>query len=450
MSVRVVVGTRDSVMELYDKVLIKGVSGDGALSAEVTGRASHEEYKRLLGSAVRSLGIEGNAKKAMRGCASKPYGIAADKMTGDLLGAAGSFAEALLSGAPIVVRFHNDGDGASGAVALNRSVSAIQKRHFTGDRGITWSMHRGIDYDTPSFYGDSLLFNSYKSIEKPLVLITDFGTAPGSERAIGEARGKYTLVWLDHHPVYESFPARDVPHYINTWNFGSDSNFTAGLLTCILAESLAGVSTDDMKMASLISDYSSYADRSSMEGQHSALILDYLTSIAGRRGSAIERLTPAYIESVLGDREKADAAYSAAANDLSEALELGVKNVRSYRCRDGITAFVLDFGALPRSESGFPLPGRYTSKLQEKIEGVNGEGTVTLVHYGSYITIRVSKGAAKKVGVLKIIESLLKFQDYVESGGGHNEAASVKVREGAVKNVLGMLLKELGASTASQ
>jgi RecJ-like exonuclease len=450
LSDKVLPAKNTSILELYDKVEMKGVSPTEINTLNVIGKATHNEYEVLIKEHLEKLKIKENVEKLVSHNKEKQYGDALKSMAASLVKASESFARCFFSGAPIIVRFHNDGDGASGAVALNRALIEIQKKYFLSDRNISWVMHHSIDYDKGYFYGDSLSFNSYKSIEKPTIFITDFGTAPSSEDSITECEGKYNLIWLDHHPLYSKFPKDKIPHYINTWDFGSDSNFTAGLLTCLFAETLAKIDTEDMIKASLISDFSSYADRKLEDGQKTAIILDYLTSIAGRRDSSIERLTPNYIESILSDKEKSDAMFFSAFNTLNEILELGVKNVKSYKCKEGITTFVLDFGSLPKGDSAYPLPGRYSSRLQERMESINGPNTVILVHYGSYITVRLSKVISKKVGLLDIIEGLLKLEDYVESGGGHNEAASIKIRKGALKNVLNMLLKELGANLASQ
>ena len=433
----------DTVLDINDVVEVNNVVDGIAIRPKLLGRSTAKDYDSRISILIAALGLEENISRTMQKSIGKPYYDSLNMMMPSIRDAGISFLRSFLGGAPVVVRFHNDGDGASGAVALHRALAKVMGMCFSGERSVAWCMHRGVEYDQESLRLDEMVFSSFKSIEKPLVFITDFGTAQGSESSIHKAASKYKLIWLDHHPIYEGFPREAAGSYINSWDFGLDSNFTAGLLTCIFAECLADVYTDDMKNASLISDYSTYANRLLKTGQRDAIILDYLTSVAGRRGSSIERLTPSYIDSVLASREMSESVFSNASNTLSELLELGTRSVKKHRCAGGITAFVLDFEAMPRGESGFPLPGRYTSRLQERMESVNGQNTITIVYYGSYITIRLAKQISSSVGLLKIINRLINYEDYVQSGGGHNEAASIKVKEGCIKNVLNLLLKEL-------
>ncbi len=447
LSDKVIVARSATLLELYEKIEISGIS-DGFIAHKVIGEATSEEYKKMIKRHVDSVKIKENLEKAEKESSGEPYFDSLKKMEKNLHAACESFIASFISGSPIIARFHNDGDGASGAVALSRALQKIQEKCFDGERGIAWTMHRGIDYDIGSFSSDSLVFNSYKSIEKPLIFITDFGTAPGSESAIKKFGNFYNVIWLDHHPLYEGFPKGGIPHYINTWEFGSDSNFTAGLLTCLFSKSLYNVNAKDMIGASLISDYSTFADRKDKSLQRTAIIIDYLTSVAERRDSGIEKLTPNYIDNLLNSKERSDNLFSIASNTLNEALELGVKSVREYKCKNW-KVFVLDFENIPKSETGFPLPGRYSSRLQERLESLNGNETITVVYYGNYITVRLSKHISSKVGLLKIIGNIVKNEENAESGGGHNEAASIRLREKAVKPVLNAFLRELGVSQPS-
>ncbi len=434
------------MLELGDVVTVNDINDDMIGHVEQNGKASAEDYERTIAKAVDGLRIIDNIEEMKSAEIDKPYGKSFGMMSEPLHEAATLFARAYLSGAPIVVRFHHDGDGSSGAVSLYRALEKLKDGICIGHRGISWIMHRSVEYDAEAFYSDSLEFQNYQSLEKPMILIIDFGTAPGSEASIREAAKGYRLMMLDHHPMYDGFPKGQVTKYINPWEYGSDTNFTAGLLACLFAESICRVDTSDMRAASMISDFSSFADREDKRGMRDAVILDYLTNVAGRQDSSIGRLTPSYIEGVLKDKSRADEVFYTASNTMNEMLDLGVKSVHPYKCRNGITAFVLEFGIMPRNSSGYPLPGRYSSRLQERLESINGRSTITILYYGSYVTMRISKEISKEVGILKIIDRLVKESGYAGSGGGHNEAASVKVSNSGPKEIVDLVLKELGAT----
>ena len=444
LSKKAVFAKSRTLLEINDRVDIE--LEDGVITSErVTGKAPEKDVGAALKRLVGELEIGKNIRKVVQHCKGTQYAHAVSGMADALEKAAAKFMGAYISGAPIIVRFHHDGDGSSGAVSLHRALSDASSRLLDGQRSISWIMHRGVEYDVDSFYADSLELKNYESAHAPVILITDFGTAPGSERQIAETTKSSTLIMLDHHPLYTGFPKGRVV-YINPWDYGSDTNFTAGLLTSIFADSISNVKTEDMKAASLISDFSSFADRSDREAMKNAVILDYLTNVAGRAESGIAKLTPSYIESVIASREKSDEVFYTASNMMNEMLDLGVKNVKSYKCSRGITAFVLEFEALPKSNTGYPLPGRYSSRLQERLESVNGENTITVLYYGSYVTLRLSKSISREVGILKVIDEIVGSSDYVESGGGHNEAASIRVNRDHTKEIVSMVLRRLGAS----
>ena len=444
-STRVINAKSSVLMELCDSVEVD--VEDGAITgARILEKSTEEGALARINELSAGLRIGVNAKKAVGAYAGRQYGEALGRMEKPLEKAAAAFAGAYISGAPIIVRFHHDGDGSSGAVSIYRALSKIAESLMEGQRGVSWVMHKGVEYDRESFYSDTLEFRNYESVCKPVVLITDFGTAPGSEAQIAALSESARLIMLDHHPVYDGFPKEKAASYINPWDYGSDTNFTAGLLASIFAEFIYTVDTEDMKAASLISDFSSFGDRSSKEGMRDAVILDYLTNISGRADSSIQKLTPSYIESILMNREKADEVFYTASSAMDEMLDLGVKKAESYSCSSGITAFVLDFGTMPRASSGYPLPGRYSSRLQERLEGMNGKRTVTILYYSGYVTMRVSKEVSKSVGILKMIDEIVESSDYAESGGGHNEAASIKVSREHSKDVVDLVLTKLGAS----
>ncbi|MCL4389125.1 hypothetical protein M1397_00735 [Candidatus Marsarchaeota archaeon] len=416
---------------------------------EVLGEATGKEIEGAIAKLAGLVDTRANMDRVIEAEKDKPYLATLKRMAGQIAKAASDFSTAYLAGDPIVVRFHNDGDGVSGAVSLYRALAKLQQSLVIGERGVSWVMQRGIEYDSESAYADIFEFNHYNSVRRPLVLTTDFGTAPGSEGAIIGSKAKYDMIMLDHHPPYDSFPKSYTMHYINTWENGGDSNFTAGVLCSLFAESISDIHTEDMKRASLISDYSAFADRTDAEGQRLAIVLDYLTSIAGRRDSTIDKLTPAYVQSLIMDKKKFEAAFRYSYDTLMDLLEIGAKSAKRYQSSRNMAVFVLDFEQLPRAESGYPLPGRYSSRLQEKLEVANGERTLLIVHYGSYITIRLSRAISKETGLLKIISGIVESSEYAESGGGHNEAASIKVDKDNAKSVLNLLLRELGCLSHS-
>jgi len=429
----------ETQLELFDRV---GVHGENAVLLSHGDKKSKEEYAHMLDALLKRADIDSNSEKL--DISNKAYADAAERMVPAVSDAAKTFLRAFLSGAPIVVRFHNDGDGSTGAIALYRALSEIEKGKVLcrDERGISWQMNKGIAYTVESFYADRMLFESYKSIEKPLVLITDFGTSPESEEAIKLAGGVCDIIWLDHHLPYQAFPRKGIKHYINAFDFGSDSNFTAGLETCIFAELLSGIDASELKEASLISDYSAYANFKDRNALKVSLILDFLTSTGSSNHSK-----PRQMDIILNDKEKSESAFMQASNSMEEAINAGIRGIKKYKGSKGTNICVLDFEHIAKLDMLYPLPGRYSSKLQNHIETENNGNTITIVHYGNYISLRISKDIASSVNLLDIIERLNVATKGAISGGGHPQAASIKTTTEKMKETMQMLLVELGVKS---
>ena len=406
-------------------------------SAGAHGKAKKSEYRALLKKLMAC--IKTQEKQSLEVPVSelkKPT----RSMHAKLKRAAAKFAAALATGAPIVVRFHNDCDGASGAIGIQLAVSHVQKVLRMEEAAITFRMNRSVAYFEDSYYSDYAFTSAYESMEKPVLLITDFGTMTDSEPAMKAASGKCTIIWLDHHPVYKEFPAELVDFYVNTWNFRSDSDYTAGFLACVFARHLAPVDTTVLMEASLISDFSVHGKRDNQEYERMAAFLDYMTS----RHSTSENLTPKYLLSIISDKERYSETCERASTLMNEALDFGVKSVKHHKTKSGFSIFVLDYDTVVRSED-FPLPGRYSSRLHDRLEKVNMARGVTLVHYGNYISVRSDRGIAKALDLHALMGDLKKETDYVHSFGGHGPALSVRVDRDHVEDVLSMLVTLLSS-----
>ena len=429
------------VLELYDIISFES-SEKETKEVEVKRRGKRSDYERMLKRLVNAAGIGKNAEGIeLKG---KPYGNVIKNALPKMQDAAKELVARIISGTPVVVRFHNDGDGSGGATALYRAVSDLQQRLSLEPRNVLWHINRSIAYTVESAFEDSMLFSAYSSAEKPVLLITDFGTSPESEAAIKHISGKCDIIWIDHHLPYENFPRGHVANYINAWDFGGDSNTTAGLLTCMLAQLVSDVDVELLMQASLMSDYSEYADLGNKNAHKLALILDFMTSGKSRYDG--QGTTPKQIEAIIDDKQKFDEVFGFASKLLDEALAVGLENIRSYRSGP-INVHVLDFGHVAKLGYDYPLPGRYSSKLQERMELLNLGSTITMVHYGNYISIRLSRDISDKVQLLSIIKKL-KESGEISSGGGHKEAASVRIEGENLDRAMKVLLKELGVKGA--
>jgi len=356
-----------------------------------------------------------------------------EKMKQKLEDAAKLIAKKICMNAPIVVHYHNDADGLSGALAFYRATPDYEN--------IVWQMHRSVAYEKADAENDILLLNRYETVEKPLLIIVDFGTSPDSNTGIELVKGRFDILWLDHHPIVQEFAGASLEHYINPWMFGGDSNFTAGLLASTLA-SCFGARTKDLISASLIGDYSTYA-KPDENAKRLAMLFDIVSSDAKLVGSHNGNVTPEAVENILDNREKMDEIVAYGENRLVELLDAAFSGIRIYKGKRS-NIYVADFEKIRNEDERYPLPGRFASKLMEKIEETGNANALVVLHYGSYISIRLGS----KINWVNLLEIIEKVRNYypnlIESAGGHMAAASIKLaKEGNKKPVLGKLIEEL-------
>ncbi len=359
-----------------------------------------------------------------------------------LIGAGTLLLRKLAYAAPVIVRFHNDADGASGAYGLYASLRDLSAGAGWADcrRNITWIMNSSVSYGAYEASSDIMIANNYECLERPLLVIIDFGTSTESNPGIGLVKDKFDIIWLDHHPMVEGFRGRDLENYVNPWEFGGDSNYTAGLLACTFAKTFSRIDTAGIENASLIGDYSDFS-RPGEAGSDISVILDLLTSdMRIAFGSATDNLTPYEIDKVLNDAAKRKELADFARMRLDDVMDAALGALKQYRA-DGATIYVLDYEGMRDDQSKFPLPGRFSSKLLDRIIG-NGTGpAVVVVHSGKYISMRVPKSLEQRVDLTAVVGSVKEsHEEFIEAGGGHRTASGIKIADAGDKS---KVLKEI-------
>jgi RecJ-like exonuclease len=442
------VGSSDRVLKLYDAVEfnLDGHSREG--HARIVVDSIEEGDKSAYSKEIERL-VGENLSKELLKTNIKQFDSVIESMQEGMLAAEKRIIRSALSGSPIVVRFHNDGDGSSGAIALFRSLSKLQDTMQGKSVNISYRINKSIAYYASSLWNDKLFFNSFESAERPLVVIVDFGTSEQSIEAIEGADG-IDLVWVDHHPIPKEFPLGKISIYISPWLHGGGSDQTAGAIACVLAYSLTKQSAKEVQglqelaYISMISDHSAFAPKV-QEAAEKALVLDHITSKKLRYEDVNEpSLTPKSMNAVLENPQKWKEVFKKAHEQLDEALRLGMKHAKHYKSALGFKIVELDFGHVSVLDYDI-LPGRYSSRLHDEVHELLNEDVVLIVHYANSISIRMDKKVSKSINILSIIDNMKANKDYVLNGGGHMEAASIKVADGYIDEALDALFTELGA-----
>ncbi len=419
---------------------VSGKEVDGVIRVEEVRGGDYPEYQDAIEALSETI-VGRSAKRSM----VEGLDIPTSNMNGALRKSALLLCKKLISGAPIVVRFHNDSDGASGGYALYTHIEKMLNSNvFRGKPRIVWKMQKGIAYSEYDAQNDILTFNNYDCLEKPLLLCLDFGTSEESNAGISSIKEKFDIIWLDHHPPNGGFDVCSLGNYINPWNFGGDSNYTAGFLSSKFGDFLSDVDCSCVEDASFIGDYSIYAKRTKC-GFDTSLILDMITgdrAIAfGMRGD----ITPAEIGIILGDENRKAELAGFAKSKLDEALDSGFGALRKYSA-SGAEIYSLDFNNVrdEQSTDRYPMPGRFASKMLERIEQNTKNPAVLILYFGKFVSVRLGAGAKESIDMAQIIKKLREENDNIDSGGGHANAASIRmINEEGRAVVIASLIEEM-------
>lgn len=347
------------------------------------------------------------------------------RMWEKLRDAASMMLRKMLVSAPIIVRFHNDADGSGGAYSLYLSAKEFSSLHSL-KTNFVWLMQRGVSYSAADSQNDILITNNYSCVEKPLLVLIDFGTNPDSNAGLKNVREKFDIVWLDHHPLVAEFEGMSLENYINTWQFGGDSNYTAGLLTAVMCKTFSKVDTRDAEGASLIGDHSTYATD---VGSDLSSLLDFITSdLQAVYGPGKSSVTPQELEAIINNKDKSRELLEYANIKLGEAIDRGLKSIRKYTLRNSNLA-VLDFEDVRSEDSKYPLPGRFASKLLDKLDDEGMKRTILVVSVGAYLLMRIDKELCVELDLLKIMDEMKgRYPEEIIGGGGHRCAGSIRLK----------------------
>ena len=430
-------------MKLCNKVEIQ----DGSIT-KISGTAQIDEIETIADVETEQMVLSGEYKTAI-----KELNDIVLRMRPALLSASRMLVKKLLLGAHIVIRFHNDADGSSGAYALYKAIDGLLSEKNLGSGRIRWAMHRGVTYDVTDAINDKSSAANTVCIEKPLLVIIDFGTSVMSNAGIKNISSEFDVIWLDHHPLEEGFEGKKLQFYLNPWQFGGTSDFTAGFLAIVLSKTLARTDTKEIENASFVGDYSKYADKNG-PGSELATLLDLLTSdVRIAVGQQTRNLTPKDIDTVVMNKGRYDELLAYSKAKMSEAIDLALQHMKTYKAGDG-NIYVVDFDAVRSEDTKYPLPGRFSSKLLDKLIERNKGKAVLLLYFGSFISIRVDKRVAESVNILGIIAELKNSHaEEIESGGGHGTAANIKLSQGydrsdILRNLISAIKPGLAKSSA--
>ena len=308
----------------------------------------------------------------------------------------------------LLVRYHGDADGISGALAIKKALSQYYKTIYV--------QNNSPFYELPSALSDILWF---PRSECPTVLIIDFGSNKESEEALNllKANG-FKILHIDHHPY--TFDAKLSDMYVNPWLVGGESMHTAGMIAGELAKLLGYPNATNLQKISLSGDKSIFLKEEwKADADKASLVLDYLAATAEGKTRCID-----VYEKALLNKEMFNLIYAQANAEIEEVL-FKIKDLAPKESNRGFKYVIVNLRPMITNKK-FPGRGAAAGIIFDKFK--DASPLVVVGHFDGVFSVRAND-AATKVGfsaneeIQKIKESL---GDVVLSGGGHKCASSLR------------------------
>ncbi|PLW79837.1 hypothetical protein C0585_05845 [Candidatus Woesearchaeota archaeon] len=360
--------------------------------------------------------------------------------------------EAAKSKQVIFVRHHNDCDGYSAALALDRLIyKKISENHFK-ERD-THYFYRRTPSQTPYYsFEDStrdiaFIYDSIVTRNKnPLMIILDNGSSKQDLEGIKRLKAfGFKIIVIDHHP-----PTNEVDDlvdvHVNPYQVDDKAVISAGTLCSYIA----GCIDNDDETYNVISAVSGISDR--MEGEEFKLSLDSLKDKysyeqlkdLGRvvdyelqRSGYLDPWTMVK-ELLLNELGKRKILLNQYLIDLNEKDEESLQTSLKYATlkeKDNLLIARIDLFQTNHKGS-YPSSGKTTGILHRYLEENNvGKEVITFGINPEMITLRGTDNAPIDTNML-IRELKTKFPQAKIEGGGHPHAGSIKFIQAAKNDIL--------------
>lgn len=313
-----------------------------------------------------------------------------------------SITKAVRHQSDIIVRYHADADGISGALAVK---NLIESQQYFGK--VFFIPLKTALYDSESVENDSFLG---LGLYKPVMICIDFSP---TKEALEQL--KFETIVIDHHPTGTTG--------LNPWSFGEDSNITAGLISSLIAKIVTKRDHVLLEKISLTGDRSRLLASKEDLPNKLAVAFDYL--------AMKEKIDT--ISKKLNNEKELEEVYSIANAAIQDTLFKAEMYKKVVDAGD-FKIYIIELREYP----SYPSAGKLISIFHEKIKN---EKAVSIAVTKNALSVRVGQEVLKKVDVFKILEELNL------SYGGHKNAFSIKKEKiSTLKKFVNALAQRLRSS----
>ncbi|HII38542.1 TPA: hypothetical protein HA318_00885 [Candidatus Micrarchaeota archaeon] len=318
---------------------------------------------------------------------------------------------------PILLRHHDDGDGICGALCLRAAVRDYLNRHGIPRVNLQFKAFQtgSSIYTLENARQDALDYGE----AKPVLILLDLGSSDESREGRAAAiESGFEVICIDHHPFINA-PA-EATVVVSPFICGLNSDYCAGLLAFTVASCISVNVRPEWAWTAMKSDNSRFARR---EFEKQAVAVDYY---------AIDSAAPKtldFYQGMLEDGRAIESAFAVASVKVARAVENAVQHVETVELGAG-KALLVKVGKVLGNRVRYPSKGRLMNELQHRYAVKSGGAFASIGFEGDKVLVRANAAmAALGFNANLIIQELKREMPLVvESGGGHDVAASMKVK----------------------
>ena len=341
---------------------------------------------------------------------------------------------------PIVIRYHGDCDGICSAISIYLSI-----KRMVGEKD--WPEYRkkllifknpSPMYSIPSVLDDIELVRHMQSSAPPLAILLDFSVNSESLETLKTLRRtKFDIVIADHHPP-EAEVKQIATLLVSPWLHGGNSDYAAGLVAGEIARKLRpfdGIS--ELEKISLTGDRSKLPIKQEEHINRKALVLDFMSS-SDDFAESLETYYP-----VLKDSKKVDSVYKTAMKKIEDVRKQALNYSKLKELDNGFKVVLVRLEKLKVGK--FPPKGRICGEVHDEFSKKLDAPLVTVAYNDRAMHIRANTkareagfNANRLIGELKS-----EMSNAIESGGGHDVAAGIRLNAGFERMVRDELVKKI-------
>ncbi|MFH1448432.1 MAG: DHH family phosphoesterase [Candidatus Micrarchaeota archaeon] len=332
---------------------------------------------------------------------------------------------------PIVLRYHCDADGICAALSIARPIRKGAGRFISFQNG-------GATYQLQDTLRDINMLRSFgESTGIPLFILVDMGSGPENTDSLDILRGAgVETVLIDHHPLSPDV-SEMVDCIVSPATVSASSSYTAGLLSGEVSKSMGAENISILQKISLAGDKSDLMTHE-RESIRKALVLDYL----GKYSKFPNTLE--FYSGILSDEPMLNSLYMQASSKLENALRVAKESLKVKELSNGFRLCITNLQKAVRPRA-FPGKGLICGVLHDYMASEMSGPLVTIGYSGKLISLRANTEARERGFDANAIISDIKREliNSIESGGGHDIAASVHVNEGFENIVLEEIIRHI-------